>query len=128
LNPGQLFKDGYNVTLAREGMTIIDLNDQTIIQVSKCGNTYPFDLLTMPASTTHHTYSTLTDEDHAKMLANPLIAQSAKMKVNSMRWHQHLGHLNTKAVMKLASDAATSVEIEDGTVYEADCLACIEGK
>jgi hypothetical protein len=54
---------------------------------------------------------------------------SAKMKVNLMRWHQHLGHLNTDVVMKLAKGAATGIMIKnEDTIHEADCLACIEGK
>jgi hypothetical protein len=94
LNPGQLFKDGYNVTLAREGAMVVDLKDRTVIQVSERGNTYPFELLTMPAAVTHRTYSILTDEDHARMLENPPMALLAKTNVDLMRWHQRLGHLS----------------------------------
>ena len=129
LNPGQLFKDRYNVTLAREGVTVIDPKDQTVIQVSEHGNMYPFELLTMPAFVAHRTYSTLTDEDLAKMLENLPAVFSVRTKADMMRWHQCLGHLNTDTVMKLAGGMATGMEIESrNTLHAADCLACIEGK
>jgi hypothetical protein len=67
--------------------------------------------------------------DLTKMLENPPTALSARMKVDMMQWHQHLSHLNTDTVMKLAGGAAKGMEIESGnTLHAADCLACIEGK
>jgi hypothetical protein len=108
---------------------VVDPKDQTIIQVSECRNIYPFELLTVPASVTHRTYSTLTDEDHARMLENPPIALLAKMKVDLMRWHQCLSHLNMDMVMKLVGSVAMGMKIESGaTLHAADCLACIKGK
>jgi hypothetical protein len=38
LNPGQLFKDGFSVSLAKEGATVIDPNKRTLAIVREKGN------------------------------------------------------------------------------------------
>jgi hypothetical protein len=60
LNPDQLFKDGYSISLFKEGTTIIDPNQRTVVNVKECGNIYPFDLHTLESLTVHN-YSALSD-------------------------------------------------------------------
>jgi hypothetical protein len=62
LNPGQLFKDGYSVSLAKEGATIIDPNQQTIMNVKECSNVYPFKLHTLESPSAHN-YSAQSDDE-----------------------------------------------------------------
>jgi hypothetical protein len=88
LNPGKLFKDGYNILLAKDGAKVTDSKDCTAMQVSERGNVYPFDLLTLAASATHHTYSTLLEEEHGALLEDVPVAMSVKTRTNLMCWHQ----------------------------------------
>jgi hypothetical protein len=128
LNPGQLFKDGFKVLLAKEGAPVIDLNQQMIVQVREHGNIYLFDLCTLETSPVRQNYSSLSDDELACQLDNNAVALYTKSAVDMMHWHQHLGHLNTHGIQQLTKAAAASIDIKLGNTHKADCIACIEGK
>jgi hypothetical protein len=88
LNPGQLFKDGYNVLLMKEGATVIDPKNQTLMKVNECGNIYPFKLSTIAVSSSLCSYSTLSDNKLSKKLDESPLAMLVKMKTDLMWWHQ----------------------------------------
>jgi hypothetical protein len=126
LNPAQLFKNGYDVTLDKGGATIKDPQGRIIIKVNERGNVYPFNLHTVAADSV--SYSVLTDEELDNRLEKVPVAYSANSTCNLMRWHQRLGHLHTGAILDLAEKFATGITIEDFDEANCDCLACIEGK
>jgi hypothetical protein len=74
LNPGQLFKDSYHISLAKEGATVIDPNQRTVMHIKEHGNVYPFDLHTLESPTTHANYSAISDEELAQRLQDEAIA------------------------------------------------------
>jgi hypothetical protein len=128
LNPGQLFKDGYDVSLAKDGATVIDPNQRTVMQVRERGNVYPFDLLTLESPTAQINYSVETDDELALRLGDDVIAMYTRPGTDLMRWHQRLGHLNMGSIRQLAKGAATGIEVNTDGDHDADCMACMEGK
>jgi hypothetical protein len=126
LNPAQLFKNGYNVTLDKGGVTIKDPQGHIIIKVNECGNVYPFNLHTVAADSI--SYSVLTDEELNNYLEKVLVAYLENSMCNLMCWHQWLSHLYMGAILDLAEKFATGITIEDFDEANCDCLACIEGK
>jgi hypothetical protein len=84
LNPGQLFKDGDNVILTKEGATVIDPNNHTLMKVDEHGNIYPFELSTIAVSPSLCSYSTLSDDEISEKLDKSPLTMSVKMMTDLM--------------------------------------------
>ena len=130
-SPGQLIKDGFVVNLHKTSCIVKDPANWLLAEIPERGNTYPASLSIIQSSTPFPIVNAINEpmaEDLDERLDRTFIAYTAKTDNDVMRWHQSLGHLNIADLRNLAQNHARGIDIEDDTVGNADCLACIHGK
>jgi GAG-pre-integrase domain len=128
---GQLIKDRFVVNLHRTGCILKDPANWLLADIHEQGNTYPANFSIIQPSTPLpiiNAINEFTADDLENHLDKTYIAYTAKADNDVMCWHQRLGHINVTDLHGLARNHATGIKIEEDTVSNAGCLACIHGK
>jgi hypothetical protein len=136
LSVSQLTWHGADVRFAKGGCQIYDQHGTLTCEGPLCENLYLMPICVATPESACMAVAQLdvfpTDGDDLPPFANAtaLVAHSSSSKADALTWHQHLGHLNVDAILKMVCKGMVQgMELVGASSLPANtCDACLKGK
>ena len=124
----QLIKDSFYVNLCESSCTIFDSDSCQLVSVCQVRDIYLVNLTIVQSGTVISVRLELTSEEMQEQLSGMPMPMVTRPTYDVMCWHQCLGSLNFATVCDLGYNHAIGIYLAEDAAYDANCMACIQGK